>query len=180
MFLLLAFLAVFLPASALAEEYTSSSFILCDPTTTIEGGESSSASFQYISSGGQLDAGEGTSSSFTHRGGFLYFGLPPCIPASSSSPPPATSSGTGGGGLATPPPKSIVEEIIEKIFPKKCPGKGDLNSDCRVDLVDFSIAAYWYKKPLSPPFAEIEREKLSGDGEVTLRDFSIMAYWWTG
>lgn len=66
--------------------------------------------------------------------------------------------------------------------PKKVPrcGKADLNCDGKVNLVDFSIAAYWYKRPLSPAFAAIEKERLSGDGKVTLVDFSIMAYYWTG
>ena len=53
--------------------------------------------------------------------------------------------------------------------------RGDLNCDGRVNLVDFSIMAYWYKK-LSPP----ARIDLNGDGKVTLVDFSIMAYNWTG
>lgn len=53
--------------------------------------------------------------------------------------------------------------------------KGDLNNDRRVNLVDFSIAAYWYKRPSPPPTAD-----LNGDGKVDLIDFSIMAYYWTG
>jgi hypothetical protein len=57
----------------------------------------------------------------------------------------------------------------------KCPAKADLNNDCQVNLVDFSITAYWYKRP-SPP-ANID---LNSDGKVDLVDFSIMAYYWTG
>lgn len=63
---------------------------------------------------------------------------------------------------------------------KKCGGKADLNNDCRVNLVDFSIAAYWYKRPLSAEFKKIEAERLSGDAKINLVDFSIMAYYWTG
>jgi hypothetical protein len=63
---------------------------------------------------------------------------------------------------------------------KACPVKGDLNNDCRVNLVDFSIASYWYKRPLSDAFKVIEISKLNGDGKVNLVDFSIMAYYWTG
>ena len=66
------------------------------------------------------------------------------------------------------------------VTPGTCPAKGDLNSDCRVNLVDFSIAAYWYKKPLSATFKPIELIKLNGDGKIDLIDFSIMAYYWTG
>lgn len=53
--------------------------------------------------------------------------------------------------------------------------RGDLNCDSKVNLVDFSIMAYWYKR-YSPP----TKIDLSGDGSVTLVDFSIMAFNWTG
>lgn len=62
----------------------------------------------------------------------------------------------------------------------KCPAKADLNNDCRVNLVDFSIAAYWYKRTISAEFAAKEKERLNGDGKVDLIDFSIMAFYWTG
>ena len=58
--------------------------------------------------------------------------------------------------------------------------KGDLNGDGKVNLIDFSIAAYWYKRSLSSAFAAIEKARLNGDGKVDLTDFSIMAYYWTG
>ncbi len=61
-----------------------------------------------------------------------------------------------------------------------CPERGDLNNDCRVNLVDFSIAAFWYKQPLSPTFLAVEKAKLNDDGIVDLVDFSIMAFYWTG
>ena len=61
-----------------------------------------------------------------------------------------------------------------------CAIKGDLNNDCKVNLVDFSIAAFWYQTPLTPAFAAREREHLSGDGKVDITDFSIMAFHWTG
>ena len=61
-----------------------------------------------------------------------------------------------------------------------CPPKADLNNDCRVDLVDFSIAAFWYKKPLSGSIINLEKTKLNNDDKLTLVDFSIMAYYWTG
>lgn len=71
-----------------------------------------------------------------------------------------------------------TKSIIKK--PTKCPIKGDLNHDCRVNIIDFSIAAYWYKKKLSPKIAEIEAHDLNGDGKIDLIDFSIMAYYYTG
>jgi len=56
----------------------------------------------------------------------------------------------------------------------KC-GKADLNCDTKVNLIDFSVAAYWYKR-LSPP----QNADLNKDGKIDLVDFSIMAYYWTG
>lgn len=53
--------------------------------------------------------------------------------------------------------------------------RADLNCDGRVNIVDFSILAYWYQRP--NPSANID---LSGDGKIDLVDFSIMAYYWTG
>lgn len=61
-----------------------------------------------------------------------------------------------------------------------CPNKADLNNDCRVNLVDFSIAAYWYKRAASANFLAIEKAELNGDGKINLTDFSILAYYWTG
>jgi len=73
----------------------------------------------------------------------------------------------------------VGDRTISKEVKKVC-GKADLNCDGRVNLIDFSIAAYWYKRKLSSSFALIEKERLNGDGKVDLVDFSIMAYWWTG
>jgi len=54
-------------------------------------------------------------------------------------------------------------------------GTGDVNCDSSVDLIDFSIAAYWYQRS-NPP----SNSDLNNDGKVDLVDFSIMAYYWTG
>jgi Fibronectin type III domain len=56
-----------------------------------------------------------------------------------------------------------------------CAQKGDLNGDCKVNLVDFSILAYWYGRP-SPPAVAL----LDGTSLVDFTDFSILAYYWTG
>ncbi|MFA5853948.1 MAG: dockerin type I repeat-containing protein [Patescibacteria group bacterium] len=58
--------------------------------------------------------------------------------------------------------------------------KGDVNGDGKVNLVDFSIVAYWYQRELSAEFRVVEKEQLNGDGKVNLVDFSIMAYHWSG
>lgn len=58
---------------------------------------------------------------------------------------------------------------------KVCGRRGDANKDCRVNIVDFSIMAYWYTRADVP-----EEIDLNADGEVTIVDFSILAYNWTG
>jgi hypothetical protein len=63
---------------------------------------------------------------------------------------------------------------------RNCSKKADFNADCRVNLVDFSIVAFWYLRSLTSDFALRELEHLNGDGKVNLVDFSIMAFYWTG
>ncbi len=65
--------------------------------------------------------------------------------------------------------KTVFAQLAVKVL------KGDLNNDGRVNLVDFSILAYWYKRANPPASAD-----LNGDGKVDLTDFSIMAFYWTG
>jgi len=55
------------------------------------------------------------------------------------------------------------------------PSRGDSNSDGKVNLIDFSIAAFWYKKSNPPSTVDMNK-----DGIVDLIDFSIMAFYWTG
>lgn len=52
---------------------------------------------------------------------------------------------------------------------------GDVNEDGRVNLIDFSILAFWYKK-LNPP----KITDLNSDSKIDLVDFSIMTFHWTG
>ncbi len=58
--------------------------------------------------------------------------------------------------------------------------RGDVNGDGRVDLVDFSIVAYWYLRPLEGDILQIEAKTLNADGVIDLVDLSIMAFYWTG
>lgn len=58
--------------------------------------------------------------------------------------------------------------------------RADINCDGKVDLVDFSIAAFWYHRPLEGVIREKEQEVLNGDGKMDLIDMSIIAYAWTG
>ena len=64
--------------------------------------------------------------------------------------------------------RSIFKKLPEILI-------GDLNNDGRVNLIDFSIMAFWYGKPNFPTHVD-----LNNDGRVNLVDFSIMAYHWTG
>lgn len=56
-------------------------------------------------------------------------------------------------------------------FRKRC----DLNDDNRVNLLDFSIMAFWYKRLGFP--AKVD---LNTDNKINLTDLSILAYCWTG
>ncbi len=52
---------------------------------------------------------------------------------------------------------------------------GDFNDDEKVNLIDFSILAYWYKKASPPVMIDLNNDKV-----INLIDFSILAYYWTG
>jgi hypothetical protein len=54
---------------------------------------------------------------------------------------------------------------------------GDINCDNKVNIIDFSVLAYWYKRTLAPAGNKAD---LNHDGKVDLVDFSILAYHWTG
>ena len=70
-FLVLIFgLALFSVAQA---DFTSDSFQLENPVNIINGGQSSSSNFQYLSNTSQLIQGINTSDSFSQNAGFLYF-----------------------------------------------------------------------------------------------------------
>lgn len=56
-------------------------------------------------------------------------------------------------------------------FRRRC----DLNNDNRVNLLDFSIMAFWYKRTGFPVKVD-----LSSDNQINLTDLSILAYCWTG
>lgn len=74
---------------------------------------------------------------------------------------PVVAFSVGNQNVAAPLPKNAL--------------RGDLNGDGRVNIIDFSILAYWYGRS-NPP----ARVDLNGDGKVDLVDFSILAFYWTG
>lgn len=90
-----------------------------------------------------------------------------------------TKSKAAVGGEISPFGKAIgfvvgTKNVLAKP-PTQASTKGDLNNDKEVNLVDFSVVAYWYKRPVPPASAD-----LNGDKKVDLVDFSILAYYWTG
>jgi hypothetical protein len=68
-----------------------------------------------------------------------------------------------------------TQNIFTQTQVKKCTKRGDANGDCKVNLVDFSIVAFWYKRA-NPP-ANVD---MNADKKVDLTDFSILAFNWTG
>ena len=57
-----------------------------------------------------------------------------------------------------------------------CNHPPDVNKDGRIDLIDFSIMAFWWKRDIGTDNAS----DLNCDSRVDLVDFSILAYHWTG
>lgn len=64
---------------------------------------------------------------------------------------------------------------IRKVGASLAQARCDLNNDSRVNLLDFSIMAYWYKRLGFPVKVD-----LNSDGRINLTDLSILAYCWTG
>lgn len=143
-------LAIFSIAQA---NFTSTSFELENPIIFLEGGSSSSSSFQYLSTTGQLTQGQSTSLSFAQNAGFLYF------PAEASITP---ATGAGGGGA----PVITGLDVY-------C-GTADFNCDSYVNLLDLSILLF-YMDRIGP---DISLYDLNNDGKVGLVDISIMFYYW--
>jgi len=84
-------------------------------------------------------------------------------------------TGSGGSGDSYSRTTFLIGEKEKPTFLM-----ADLNDDKKVDIVDFSIAAFWYKRPFDGAFTGIEKERLNGDGKINLIDFSMIAYYWTG
>ncbi|HRH31555.1 MAG TPA: hypothetical protein PK950_02710, partial [Candidatus Paceibacterota bacterium] len=89
----------------------------------------------------------------------------------------ATKSKAVLGSAATEFGKEVSFSVGSTTTPKdkKCNARGDLDTNCRINIVDFSVMAFWYKRADVPP--EID---LNGDGAITIVDFSILAFGWTG
>ncbi len=69
----------------------------------------------------------------------------------------------------------VGSKNVSAELPRAKSNPADVNLDKKVNLVDFSIVAYWYKRA-SPP-ANVDMNK---DGKVDLVDLSILVFNWTG
>jgi hypothetical protein len=134
---------------------------------------SSSSSFRLAGAIGDIAIGSSSAASFGLQAGFLSFQLnstptptPTPLPTPTPEQPTTSSSGGGGGIPASLPTQSPVPS---------CPKSADLNTDGRVDLVDFSMLAFWWGQPI----ASTEPSDLNCDGQITLADFSIMQFFAT-
>jgi hypothetical protein len=68
------------------------------------------------------------------------------------------------------------ELLVENKVPEvKSKIPGDCNFDAKINLVDFSILSFWYKKKNPPACLDVNHDKI-----INLVDFSIFAYHWTG
>ena len=72
---------------------------------------------------------------------------------------------------------TVGTQNVKKGATTKCSLIGDLNCDGKVNLIDFSIMAYWYQRTLSGKGFNAD---LNHDNKVNLTDFSILASHWTG
>ncbi len=61
------------------------------------------------------------------------------------------------------------------VLPNEYITQGDISGDGAVNIIDFSILAYWYHRPNPPKSID-----LNNDGKIDLVDFSRMAFYWTG
>jgi hypothetical protein len=134
-------------------DFSSTSFTLENPINFIEGGQSSSSSFQYISATGQTAQGQSTSLSFGQNAGFLYF------PDEVIVTPPGGGGGGGGGS-------KVGLNFNCRI--------ADFNCDTQVNIFDLSILLYYLER--SGP--EVAPYDLSKDSLVDFIDTSIVFYYW--
>jgi hypothetical protein len=86
------------------------------------------------------------------------------------TPPVVTPAPSVGGGSEV----WIPEKWRLKVAPETIKEKIDFNGDSKINLVDFSILTYWYKKTDVP-----SRVDINDDNKVDLTEFSVLMYFWT-
>lgn len=87
-----------------------------------------------------------------------------------------SKSAVGNAAISTYGSSFAFKVGLKNVLPMpKSATKGDANGDSKVNLIDFSVMAYWYGRATPP--AAID---LNGDNKINIVDFSIMAFHWTG
>ncbi len=82
---------------------------------------------------------------------------------------------SGGGGSSGGGGGSMYIGGIGGVQVPCMPPKGDINRDCKVNLIDLSILAYWWERPLPPITVDMNK-----NGVIDTGDFSILVFYWTG
>lgn len=86
-----------------------------------------------------------------------------------------TKSKTQLANEISPYGKVVSFVVGDESIAKSACSIADLNCDGHVNLIDFSIMAFWYQKSGIPTKVDLNQ-----DNAVNLVDFSILAYYWTG
>ncbi len=164
---------------AFAADFSSTDYTVTAPVQ-FSGEYSTSNDFQLFGAISQIAIGKNTSADYDIRSGFLYF-TDDTTAAASAAESVASAGSTGRGRSAAVFEtikefiKDAVGRVVELITGECKPNTiGDINCDGRVDLVDFSILAFWQGKSNPPHSVDV-----SGNGVVGLADFSIVAHHWT-
>jgi hypothetical protein len=58
----------------------------------------------------------------------------------------------------------------------KCNSRGNVNGDCKVNIVDFSILLFWWNTKVQ---RGLDIADINKDGKVNIVDFSILLFHWT-
>lgn len=91
-------------------------------------------------------------------------------------------SSTNDGSVSDLSPKVDfkVSEISKKKIKRSCPTMADLNLDCKVNIIDLSMFAYWWKRELTDWAKQRVDNKLKKDGIIDIKDLGVLAFYWTG
>lgn len=120
-----------------------------------------------------------TASAIANKQGSYFYSLDTTLFEKGSHQVTSKSTNNNQVSPASAPLAFIVgDKTVLATLPAKNNGGfniADLNKDGKVNIVDFSILAYWYHKTKFPVNMDLNK-----DGKVDIVDFSIMAYNWTG
>ena len=90
-------------------------------------------------------------------------------------------AGTGTSVLSLPASFNVGSETV--LVDSTTVLKSDLTGDKQVNVVDFSVMAFWHNKPAPKDKSQLEifnKIDLNSDSKIDLQDFSILVTNWTG